>query len=65
MTAEELNYLFTSKNFKSIDFIKWAKGLGFDVDPATVSRHRSGKQGITIPWGISYKYFFNYSKCDG
>lgn len=59
MTADQLNALFLTTNTKSIDFVCWADKLGYKVGQATVSRHRAGTQGITVPWAICYTLFFN------
>lgn len=58
MTRTELNKLFTATSTNPTAFIAWAEALGYHVDPATVSRHRAGSQGITVPWAIAYTWFF-------
>ena len=58
MTHTELNTLFTESGKTAADFIQWCTGFGVRVTHPTVSRHRAGTQGITAPWAICYKVFF-------
>lgn len=59
MTNEQLNSEFHRTQTTPGDFIEWARSMGVKVHDATISRHRAGTQGITAPWAIAYKCFFN------
>ena len=59
MTHTELKHLFQFAGKTARDFIRWAKSHGVKVHDATISRHLSGKQGITEPWALAYLYFFS------
>jgi len=58
MTSKQLNDLFAAHSCTARDFIAWAAGFGVTVHDSTVSRHRSGAQGITGPWQIAYHCYF-------
>lgn len=59
MTKDELKQKFKNAGVKPRDFIRWAAERGQRVDDATISRHLSGKQGITVPWALSYYCYFD------
>ena len=58
MTNTELKQKFEVAGKTARDFIRWASDKGVRVHDATVSRHLSGKQGITEPWALAYGWFF-------
>lgn len=60
MTKTELKQKFEAHGKTARDFIGWAAEQGVKAHAATVSRHLSGKQGITAPWALAYLYFFNH-----
>lgn len=59
MTHTDLKQKFEIAGKTARDFIRWADCHGVKVHDATVSRHLSGKQGITEPWALAYKWFFS------
>lgn len=59
MTHHELKQNFEVAGKSARDFIRWAADHGVTVHPATISRHLAGTQGITAPWELAYKWFFN------
>lgn len=58
MTNTELKQLFEVAGKTARDFIRWADAKGVKVHDATVSRHLAGTQGITGPWELAYRWFF-------
>lgn len=62
MTNHDLKQLFTAHDASARDFIRWAAGFGVTVYDSTISRHLAGTQGLTAPWVIAYKTFFNELK---
>jgi len=59
MTNQELKQKFEVTGKTARDFIRWAAEKGVKVHDATISRHLSGKQGITEPWALAYLFFFS------
>jgi hypothetical protein len=62
MTNIELKHLFQVAGKTSRDFIRWAAEHGVLVHDATVSRHLAGTQGITGPWVLAYKWYFEQAQ---
>lgn len=60
MTPQQLNQAFNETQTTPRDFIRWVNDeFAESVQDATISRHRAGTQGITVPWAIAYKSFFS------
>lgn len=59
MSNQDLKEKFKVTGKTARDFIRWASEKGVKVHDATISRHLAGTQGITSPWELAYKYFFN------
>jgi len=64
MTHTELKQRFEVAGRNARDFIRWAQSHGVKVHDSTVSRHLAGTQGITGPWELAYKWFFDVNYRD-